>query len=170
MSPSNTLDQAIILSGDNMSLMEGDKAPDFESPAIKGESFRLSDLKGKIIVLYFYPRAMTPGCTREARRFQELYPEFNSHGAVIVGVSTDPIERLRRFAEKEGLKDIILVSDVDGAIATKYGVLRQGKKRLSANRVTFIIDREMRIRKILSNIRPAEKHADLALEAVKEIK
>lgn len=152
-----------------MALKEGVPAPDFEAETHRGDKIRLSSLKGRIVVLYFYPRAMTPGCTREARRFEELYEEFEKLGAVIIGVSTDSAERLRRFAEKEGLNHIILASDPQGEIAAKYGVLRKGKKRVSAERVTFIIDKEGVIRKVLRNIRPAEKHADLALEAVKDL-
>ncbi|MCE4620639.1 MAG: peroxiredoxin [Desulfurococcales archaeon] len=152
-----------------MALKEGVPAPDFEAETHKGDKIRLSSLKGKIVVLYFYPRAMTPGCTREARRFEELYEEFNKLGAVIIGVSTDTVERLKKFAGKEGLNHIILASDPQGEIAAKYDVLRKGKKRVSAERVTFIIDEQGIIRKVLQNIRPAEKHADLALETVKTL-
>ncbi|MCE4622168.1 MAG: redoxin domain-containing protein, partial [Desulfurococcales archaeon] len=95
--------------------------------------------------------------------------EFEKYGAVILGVSTDPPERNKRFAEKEGFQKITLLSDVDGKIADAYGVKRQGARRVSAERATFIIDKNGIIRKVLINIRPAERHADLALQAVKEI-
>ncbi len=151
-----------------MPLEAGIRAPDFEAYNQNGERIRLSAFKGKYVVLYFYPRAMTPGCTREARRFEELFEEFSRLGAVIIGVSTDSVDRLKKFAEKEGLKNIILVSDPNGEIISMYGVLRKGKRRVSAERVTFIIDKDGIIRKVLVNIRPAEKHADLALEFLKE--
>ncbi|MEB3806742.1 MAG: peroxiredoxin [Desulfurococcales archaeon] len=149
-------------------IQPGSKAPDFEAPTHTGGKLRLSDYRGKIVVLYFYPRAMTPGCTREGRRFSELSEEFARLNAVIIGVSTDPPERNKRFAEKEGFKGVILVSDTDGKIAEAYGVLRK-KKRISAERATFIIDSDGVVRKVLVNVRPAEKHADLALEAVREL-
>ncbi|MCE4618559.1 MAG: peroxiredoxin [Desulfurococcales archaeon] len=150
-------------------LKEGVEAPDFEAPTHTGGSVKLSDFRGRIVVLYFYPRAMTPGCTREGHRFEELSSEFEKYGAVILGVSTDPPERNKRFAEKEGFQKITLLSDVDGKIADAYGVKRQGARRVSAERATFIIDKNGIIRKVLINIRPAERHADLALQAVKEI-
>lgn len=150
-------------------LPEGTEAPDFEAVAHTGEKVRLSDYKGKIVVLYFYPRAMTPGCTREGHRFEELAEEFEKRGAVILGVSTDSPDRNKRFAEKEGFKHILLLSDEEGKIAESYGVLKPGAKRPSAARVTFIIDKDGVIRKVLVGVRPAERHADLALEAVKEL-
>ena len=150
-------------------LQPGVKASDFEATTHNGKRIKLSDFRGKIVVLYFYPRAMTPGCTREGRRFNELAEEFKRLNSVIIGVSTDPPERNKRFAEKENLHNIILVSDVDGKISEAYGVARQGKKRISSERVTFIIDQSGIIRRVLADIRPAERHADKALEAVKEI-
>ena len=152
-----------------MVLQEGVEAPDFEATAHTGERVRLSQYRGRIVVLYFYPRAMTPGCTREGIRFNELLDEFEKLGAVVLGVSTDPPEKNRRFAEKHGFR-FLLLSDPEGEIAEKYGVLRitrSGAK--SAERVTFIIDKDGIIRRVLRNIRPAEKHADLALEAVREL-
>ena len=146
----------------------GEPAPDFEAVTHTGERFRLSSLRGRIVVLYFYPRAMTSGCTREAQRFNELLEEFEKLGAVVVGVSTDPPERNRRFAEKLGLR-FTLVSDPEGEVARLYGVLKEGTKRPSAKRVTFVIDAEGVVRERLENIRPAEKHADLALEAVRRL-
>jgi len=120
------------------------------------------------VVLYFYPRAMTPGCTREAIRFNELLDEFEKLGAVVVGVSTDSVERNRRFAEKHGLR-FRLLSDPEGRVAELYGVLKKGTKRPSAQRVTFIIGPDGRVYRVLENIRPAERHADEALAAVREL-
>ncbi len=150
-------------------LKEGDPAPDFELPAHDGSMVRLSDFKGKIVVLYFYPRAMTSGCTREAQRFNELLEEFEKNGAVVLGVSNDPIDKIKRFADKLGLK-FKLLSDAENKVIEEYGVLRRRGDKVSANRVTFIISPDGRIVKILKNIRPAEKHADLALEEVKKLR
>ncbi len=149
-------------------LQPGVEAPDFEAVAHTGERVRLSDYRGRIVVLYFYPRAMTPGCTRETVRFNELIGEFEKLGAVVFGISTDPPERNRRFAEKHGVR-FLLLSDPEGEVASKYGVLKEGTKSKSAERVTFIIGPDGVIREVFRNIRPAEKHADLALEAVRRL-
>ncbi len=146
----------------------GDIAPDFTLPSHTGEKIRLHDYKGNYIVLYFYPRAMTPGCTREAVRFNQLLDKFHELGAVVFGVSTDPVEKLKKFAEKYGLR-FKLLSDRKGEVAKKYDVLRKGVKKPTANRVTFIIDKDLRIYEILKYIRPAEKHADTALEVVRKL-
>jgi peroxiredoxin Q/BCP len=111
---------------------------------------------------------MTPGCTREGARFNELIHEFEKSGAVVLGVSTDPVEVNRKFAERMGFK-FKLISDVDGRISEAYGVLRRAPGGLSSERVTFVIDREGRVRAVYANVRPAEKHADLALEEVKRL-
>ncbi len=148
-------------------LSPGQEAPDFEAVLHTGEKIRLSDLRGKIVVLYFYPRAMTSGCTREAMRFNELLDEFEKLGAIVLGASTDPVERNKRFAEKLGLR-FKLISDPEGEIARLYGVLKEGTKRPSAQRVTFVIDPEGRIVEVIK-VRPAEKHADRALEVVKKL-
>ena len=147
-------------------LQPGSVAPDFEAVAHTGERVRLSQYRGRIVVLYFYPRAMTPGCTRETVRFNELLDEFEKLGAVVLGISTDPPERNKRFAEKHGVR-FLLLSDPEGEVARAYGVLRENGK--SAERVTFIIDKDGVIRAVLRNIRPAEKHADLALEEVRKL-
>ncbi len=146
----------------------GSPAPDFELPSHDGGSVKLSSLRGRPVVLYFYPRAMTSGCTREAIRFNELIEEFERLGAIILGVSTDPVEKNARFAEKLGLK-FKLLSDVDGSVAREYGVLRRGSRSLSAERVTFVIDGDGIVREVIKGVRPAEKHAELALEAVRKI-
>ncbi|GAB6148407.1 peroxiredoxin [Stetteria hydrogenophila] len=144
------------------------EAPDFELPAHDGSTVRLSSLRGRVVVLYFYPRAMTPGCTRETARFNELLGEFEKLGAAVLGVSTDPVDRNARFASKLGVK-FKLLSDVNGEVAGKYGVLREGRGGVRAERVTFIIDGNGVIREVIRGVRPAEKHADLALEAVKKL-
>lgn len=151
-----------------MVLEAGTAAPDFEGTTHEGKVFRLSEHRGRIIVLYFYPRAMTPGCTREAIRFNELLDEFQKHGAIVVGVSTDTPERNKKFAEKHGLR-FILIGDPEAKIVQLYDVLKKGTKRPSAQRVTYIIGPDGVIKEVLKNIRPAEKHADKALEVVKRL-
>ncbi|MEB3779515.1 MAG: peroxiredoxin [Desulfurococcales archaeon] len=146
----------------------GDEAPDFEATAHDGSKVRLSDLKGRVIVLYFYPRAMTPGCTREGVRFNELYDEFEKLNVVVLGVSTDSVNANRKFAERFGFR-FKLLSDVDGDISSKYGVLDKSGGKLTARRTTFIIAPDGRIAAKLENIRPAERHAELALEEVKKL-
>jgi len=146
----------------------GSPAPDFEALTHDGERIRLSELRGRVVVLYFYPRAMTPGCTREAQRFNELLDEFTKHNAIVIGVSTDSNERNKRFAEKLGLR-FKLIGDPEAKIVELYGVRKKGTKRPSAERVTFIIGPDGVIREVLSGIRPAEKHADKALDLVKTI-
>ena len=146
----------------------GEHAPDFEAVAHTGERVRLSGYRGKIVVLYFFPRAMTPGCTREGIRFNELLDEFEKLNTVVLGISTDSPERQRKFAEKHGFR-FLLLSDPDGSIAKLYGVLKKGTKKPSAERTTFIIDGNGIIREILRGIRPAERHADEALKRVRAL-
>lgn len=145
---------------------EGDLAPDFEAVEVNGGKLRLSSLRGRYVILYFYPKAMTPGCTREGIRFNELIEEFKELGVEVIGISTDPIDVNRRFSERHGFK-FKIISDVDGSISRAYGVLREDS--FTAERTTFIIDPEGRVRAVLANIRPAEKHADEALRVVKSL-
>jgi len=144
----------------------GDEAPDFEASDHRGEPFRLRELRGRYVVLYFYPKALTTGCTREGIRFNELLEEFKKLGAEVIGASTDPVEANRKFAEKYNFK-FRLISDPSGAVARAYGVLRE--ESFTVERTTFIIDPEGRVKAVLSNIRPAEKHADEALRVVREL-
>ncbi|MCE4615128.1 MAG: peroxiredoxin [Desulfurococcales archaeon] len=150
-------------------LKPGDKAPSFSVLSHKGREVCLVDFQGRIVVLYFYPRALTPGCSREAVRFDELSKEFEECGAVIIGISTDPPERNRRFAEKLNVTRIIFLSDPDGSIAREYGVLKEGTKKPSARRVTFVLNTDLTVREVLKNVKPAERHADEALRIVKSM-
>ncbi len=143
------------------------EAPDFQLTDQSGRPVRLSELGGRVVVLYFYPRAGAPGCTREAQKFNELLDEFESLGAVVIGVSTDGQKALASFAERLGLR-FRLLSDEDGEVARAYGVLKRGTKRPSAERVTFVIDRDGRAVKTLRNVRPAPRYADEALNVVRE--
>ncbi len=157
------------MQGDSeMEAKVGEPAPDFELPAHTGEKIRLSSLRGKRVVLYFYPRAMTPGCTREAETFNAHLDRITELNAVVLGISTDSVNANRRFAEKYGLR-FELLSDERGEVAKKYGVLRTRlSKRPSAERVTFIIDENGVIREIIRGVK-AEEHPIKAIEALKKI-
>ena len=122
----------------------------------------LSDLRGHYIVLYFYPRAGTSGCTREARKFNELYDEFKKLGAVVLGISNDRLDKIGKFAKEIDLRFKLLLFGNDGEVAKLYVVFKISCRRISAQRVTYVIDPESRIIKILKNTRLPEKHADLS--------
>ncbi|GMB09318.1 thioredoxin-dependent thiol peroxidase [Thermolongibacillus altinsuensis] len=121
----------------------GQLAPDFALKASNGEMVQLSDFRGKYVVLYFYPKDMTPGCTTEACDFRDHYREFQDLNAVILGISTDSLERHQKFIEKYGLPFLLLV-DEQQEVAEKYGVWKLkknfGKEYMGIERSTFIID------------------------------
>lgn len=148
-------------------LKEGDVAPDFTAPASGGATVSLSDFKGKHVVLYFYPRDDTPGCTKEACGFRDVYAEIKI-GAVVLGVSVDPVKKHDKFIDKFKLP-FTLIADEDKAIVQKYGVWGQksfmGRKYMGVFRVTFLIDSKGRIKKIWPNVKP-EQHAAEVLAAL----
>jgi peroxiredoxin Q/BCP len=139
----------------------GDPVPDFELPAQDGQPVRLSEeLSRGPVVLFFYPRAMTPGCTKESCHFRDLEAEFAAVGASRLGISTDPVQRQRQFAEKNGF-EFPLLSDPDRAVARQYGVKRPGP--MFNRRATFVIAADGRlVAEIRSEVDMA-KHADEAL-------
>jgi peroxiredoxin Q/BCP len=139
----------------------GDPVPDFELPAQDGQPVRLSEeLSRGPVVLFFYPRAMTPGCTKESCHFRDLEVEFAAVGAGRLGISADPVQRQRQFAEKNGF-EFPLLSDPDRAVARQYGVRRPGP--LFNRRATFVIAADGRlVAEIRSEVDMA-KHADQAL-------
>ncbi|MCI2415385.1 MAG: peroxiredoxin [Candidatus Aramenus sp.] len=141
----------------------GQEAPDFEAESNQG-TLKLSSLRGKKVVLYFYPKSFTPGCTRELQRFTELYSEFKQNNAEVIGVSVDSVSTQKRFAEKYN-SPFPLVSDKEKKVATIYGVLNE--KGTSAQRVTFVIDENGKVVAVLRNLKKAEEHADRALEIIK---
>ena len=141
----------------------GDPVPDLELETTAG-NIRLSQLRGRKVVLYFFPKAFTTGCTRELRRFAELYDEFKKAGAEVIGVSVDSLETQRKFAERHGAK-FPLASDARKEVSKAFGVL----KLMTASRVTFVIGPDGVIRQVISGLRRAEEHADRALEAVKSL-
>ncbi len=122
----------------------------------------MGGLRG-VVVVYFFPRAFTSGCTREALKFSELYDEFRALGVEVYGVSTDPPDVLAKFAEKHGLK-FVLLSDEGGRLASQLGILRPSG---TADRVTYILV-DGKIVHVLKGLRDAERHAYEALERVKK--
>ena len=146
-------------------LKENDAAPEFELPNQDGETIRLTDLKGKKVILYFYPKDDTPGCTAQACDIRDHYAEFKKRGALIFGVSPDSVRSHKKFEEKYGLP-FPLLADEGHAVADKYGVWGEksmyGKKYFGVDRTTFVIDEQGRIAKIFPKVKPSE-HVDQVL-------
>ena len=142
----------------------GEKAPAFTKTAQTGDTVALDDLRGKWVVLYFYPADDTPGCTKEACSFRDSYEDFVDAGAVVVGVSGDSLEKHEKFAAKYNLP-FALISDEDGAMRKEYGV----KKSLGVlpGRVTYVIDPEGVVQKIFSSQIQATKHMPEALATIR---
>jgi peroxiredoxin Q/BCP len=151
-----------------MALKEGSKAPDFTLPAGAGENLKLSSLKGKKVVLYFYPKADTPGCTKEACGFRDVFPSIEAANAVVLGVSPDPVKAVAKFKQKYGLP-FTLLADQDHAVAEKYGVWVEksmyGKKYMGVERTTFLIDAAGRIARIFPRVK-VDRHAGEVLAAL----
>ena len=138
-------------------LAAGDPAPDFSAPNQDGTSFRFSSLRGAPVVLYFYPKADTPGCTIESKGFRDVYPEYRAHQVHVVGVSVDDCPAQKAFAQKYGLP-FPLIADSSKSVATAYGVLGP---RGSARRVTFLIDAQGTILEVVDGSAP-EPHLERA--------
>lgn len=151
-----------------MALKEGSKAPDITLETDSGEKLKLSSLKGKQVVLYFYPKSDTPGCTTEACEFRDHSQAFAKHDAVIIGVSPDAVKAQTKFKTKYDLP-FTLLADAEHAAAEKYGVWVEksmyGKKYMGVERSTFLIDKEGKIAKIWSKVKPAG-HAEEVLAAL----
>lgn len=150
----------------------GQRAPAFTLTADDGSKVRLSDLKGSPVVLYFYPRDNTPGCTREACAFRDRKAELKQHGAVVLGVSTDNRESHRRFRDKFELNFPLLV-DEDHKVAERYGAWREknmyGKKSMGIQRSTFLIDASGKLAKVWKQVKVDGHDADV-LAALAELK
>jgi peroxiredoxin Q/BCP len=151
-----------------LKLNEGDKAPAFTAETNGGSSVSLAEFKGKNVILYFYPKDDTPGCTKEACAFRDQYAAFKKRGAVVLGVSVDPVKAHDKFVEKYKLP-FTLLADVDKKIVEAYGVWGQktfmGRKYLGVHRVTFLIGPDGKIKKIWSKVKP-EEHAAEVLAAL----
>jgi thioredoxin-dependent peroxiredoxin len=143
----------------------GDIAPDFEALTQRDERVRLADyLAAGPVVLFFYPQAMTPGCTAEACHFRDLGAEFAAVGATRLGISADPVDRQAAFADKTGL-DFPVLSDPDRSVARAFGVKRPGP--LFNRRVTFVIDADRRVLAVIASETSMHRHADAALTALR---
>ena len=149
----------------------GKPAPDFTLPSTSGESVSLRSFKGKkTVILYFYPKDETPGCTREACDFRDHHAELEQHQVVVLGVSTDGLESHRHFIDKHQLP-FTLLADEDAAVSKMYGVYKQknlyGKKYMGIERTTFIIDRTGRVAQIYPKVK-VDGHIQNLLEYVGE--
>jgi peroxiredoxin Q/BCP len=145
-------------------ISEGSAAPDFELPDENGDLVRLSDkVKGGPVVLFFYPAAMSGGCTREACTFRDLGQDFADAGAQRLGISADPVHRQKEFSHEHSF-DYPLLSDRDREVATAYGVKRRFVTPV--RRATFVIDRDLTIRKVIASELDMQVHAHEALAAL----
>jgi len=151
-----------------LKLKEGDAAPAFTVSTNGGGRLSLADLRGKNVILYFYPRDDTPGCTKEACAFRDHFAEFKKRGAVVLGVSPDAVKSHDKFVAKFKLP-FTLLADEDKQIVEAYGVWGQksflGRKYLGTYRVTFLIGPDGRIKKIWPKVKP-EAHAEEVLSAL----
>jgi len=146
---------------------KGDTVEEFELPDEQGNPRRLSDLVASgPVVLFFYPAAMTKGCTAESCHFRDLGAEFAALGAQRVGISADTVDKQRRFSEMHGF-DYPLLSDADGRVARQFGV-RRSFGPLPVKRATFVIDTDSRVLEVVRSETRMDKHADRALEALRE--
>ena len=147
-----------------MNMNIGDLAPDFVLPDQDGREVRLSDLRGRKVVLYFYPKDNTPGCTRQAQAFAQNYPEFVRRNIAVVGISKDGVSSHRKFADKYALP-FTLLADTDLTAIQAYGVWREkklyGKTSMGVVRTTFVIDEAGKILRIMPKVKPDTNAADI---------
>jgi peroxiredoxin Q/BCP len=148
---------------------EGKPAPDFELTSDSGETVKLSDLRGKQVVLYFYPKDDTPGCTAQACGIRDVYGEFERAGAVVLGVSPDDERSHVKFKAKYDLP-FTLLADADHAVSEDYGVWGEktymGKKYMGIDRTTFVIAEDGTVKRALHKVKP-DTHADDVLETLR---
>ncbi len=161
----------------NTGIQEQQPAPDFTLPAVgsdgivKNGQVHLADLKGHTVVLYFYPKDDTPGCTAEACSFRDANREMQKRGVIVLGVSADSLESHQKFADKYGLP-YPLLADTDTTVSQMYGVWKEksmyGKTFMGINRETFLIDKDGIVRKVWPKVKAAE-HAEEVLEAIESL-
>jgi peroxiredoxin Q/BCP len=151
-----------------LKLQAGDPAPEFSADTNGGGHVSLADFRGKPVILYFYPKDDTPGCTKEACAFRDQFAGFQKRGAIVLGVSPDPVKAHDKFVEKFKLP-FTLLADVDKKIVTAYGVWGEktfmGRKYMGTHRVTFLIGSDGRIQKIWPLVKP-DSHAAEILAAL----
>ena len=149
---------------------QGDQAPDFELPDQDGNPVKLWDLRGQPVVVYFYPKADTPGCTTQACGVRDHRADYAKVGSVVLGISPDPVKKVKKFHEKYDL-DFALLADEGHAVADAYGVWAEksmyGKSYKGNERTTFIIDADGKIAEVLRKVKPAE-HDALVLAALEK--
>jgi len=157
--------------GGKMALEVGDRAPAFKLKNQDGEIISLSDLKGKPVVLYFYPKDDTSGCTKEACNFRDEFPKFGKLNAEIIGISADSVDSHKKFADKYKLP-FNLLADEKKEIVEKYGVWKEknmyGRKYMGIERTTFIIDANGKISKIFPKVK-VDGHNQEVMDALKEL-
>jgi len=146
----------------------GDQAPDFELPDQDGRAVKLSDFRGQPVVVYFYPKADTPGCTVQACGVRDHEADYSKVGATVLGISPDPVAKVKKFHDKQDL-NFRLLADSDHAVAESYGVWAEksmyGKTYFGNERTTFVIDSDGRVASVLRKVKPAE-HDELVLGAL----
>ena len=152
-------------------IAEGEQAPDFTLPDQDGGELTLSSLRGETVVLYFYPRANTPGCTTQACGIRDRAADYRAAGVRVLGVSPDPVKRVKKFHEKKSL-DFTLLADEDHSVADAYGVWVEksmyGKKYWGAQRATFIIDAGGKVARMFPKVSP-KTHDEVVLGALREL-
>ncbi len=154
-----------------MHVMESQPAPDFALPATDGSTVRLSELRGKKVVLYFYPKDDTPGCTKEACSFRDNLGVLQDMGVVVLGVSPDSVASHQKFAQKYGLT-FPLLADEGAQVATLYGVWKEkkqyGRTYMGIERTTFLIDENGFVRRVFPKVK-VEGHVEEVIEAIRSL-
>jgi len=149
---------------------QGQMAPDFELPDQDGREVKLSDFRGQPVVIYFYPKADTPGCTVQACGVRDHRADYAKVGSVVLGISPDPVAKVKKFHEKFDL-NFPLLADEDHAVTERYGVWSQksmyGKTYMGAERTTFVIGSDGKVAQVLRKVKPAE-HDELVLKALEQ--
>jgi peroxiredoxin Q/BCP len=151
-------------------LSPGDQAPDFELPDQDGRAVKLSDFRGQSVVVYFYPKASTPGCTVQACGVRDRRPDYEKAGAVVLGISPDPVAKVKKFHDAQSL-NFPLLADEGHHVADSYGVWAEksmyGKTYFGNERTTFVLGADGRIASVLRKVKPAE-HDELVLSALRD--
>jgi thioredoxin-dependent peroxiredoxin len=150
----------------------GDRAPDFALPDQDGRELRLEDFRGKPVVLYFYPKASTPGCTTQACGVRDHQADYAKSGAIVLGVSPDPVAKVKKFHDQQSL-NFALLADEDHGVADAYGVWVEksmyGRKYFGNERTTFVIDSEGVVAEVLRKVKPAEHDARVLAALVQTV-